>query len=356
MSLFIANINFILYNTLDVVAAAKEGLRIAALIFLVLSILVNNKLFTVNRFDLLWIFLSCCSILSLNINPNLFNILYIIIFIIVSKNISTDTLIRKSFYVSLFCAVVIFVLLGFGIIQNVNYSVFDRERNTFGFHNVNTFGSFVYSISILYILSRDSVRWYHVIFSTAVIFLIYSFTDSRTSIFAFLIFIFVFGALQITQKWNVTRRYFTLLKLSIIVLAVIPLITSISSSIILDGYPNLDIITSYRLSINSKYIMDNSLANWTFGGSTLTDVDNGYLTLIFSTGILFTMTVVIFVLIALRNFMNIKDFKAVAFVISFLYFSAFEALMIRPEVAITICFWLLIYRSIVSEPQTGGRK
>lgn len=353
-SIFVANLNFIIYNTLALNGLYKDGLRIITVVLLMLSFLVNKKILSFNRIDLVWILLLLTSLFSFNINSNVFNFIYIILMLIASKSISTEVFMKKNFKIALVSALIVFVFLQLGITDNIQYSVFDRERSTFGFTNVNAFSGFVYSFSILYLVSRREVRWYHLVTITSLVFFFYTFTDSRTSTAAFMTFVISYISLNVLFKKF--SRYAIFLKISMLILALVPLLLSLLSPILLINFQSLDFLTSYRLSINTRYITSNEVINFFFGGTFLDDIDNGYLTLIYSIGFLFSSLIIFFILRALIVLVDNKDSMAIAFIISFLFFNAFESLFIRPELSVTICFWILVYRNLINGSNIANDK
>ena len=105
-------------------------------------------------------------------------------------------------------------------------------------------------------------------------------------------------------------------------------------------------MTSKRLGRFANYINANNLINIVFGGTTLGDVDNAFLILLYNTGILFTLLVLYMIIIAIIRLIDMKESKYIAFIISFMYLNAFESLLVRPEILISICFWCVIYKTL----------
>lgn len=134
-----------------------------------------------------------------------------------------------------------------------------------------------------------------------------------------------------------------LIKTGLVIMSIIPPVISFLSPILLDKYPVLDKILSLRLAINTTYIMSNEWINFLVGGTKAADIDNGFLTLSYSIGFfafaLAYMLIIKVLLLALKN----RNYIIVAFILSFLFVNAFEAWFLRPEMAVTLFFWNMVY-------------
>lgn len=136
-----------------------------------------------------------------------------------------------------------------------------------------------------------------------------------------------------------------LLKISLLFIVLVPIIFSFAAPLLLDNYPYLDVLTSRRLSIFTNYINENQITNYLFGGTEVRDIDNGYLTTFFNTGVMFTVFLLYLIMKALNHSIESKNYRNLAFIISFMYFNAFESLILRPEITVSICFWIVVYNS-----------
>lgn len=344
-SLFLANLNYILYNTLEISPLIKDGIRVITIVLLFINILINIKVIRFYPVDILLVTLIATSLVSFNINPNIFNFIYIILIVLLSKDIPMESFLKNNYFNTFIGVCLIIILLQVGLTQNIEYQGLERTRNTFGFKNVNAFSSYMYSSTLIFILSRKRTKWFHIILASIVIVTIYRFSDTRTILVCFIIFLCVYLFLISTGSLLTKKKISQLLKPLVVFIAVLPVFASFLSPLILKQYPYLDRITSYRLSINTIYISENKIINLLFGGSVQPDIDNGFLTLFYSAGLLFSIFVVYMILKAICLQMDLKGYKSVAFIISFMYFNSLEALIIRPELSITIYFWVLVYWS-----------
>lgn len=337
-SFLISFTNYVLYNTMLIDNLLKNGLRVTAIAFLASSFLFNRKLFTVNIKDIIVLVLLATTLVTLNFNSNLFNIGYIILVIIAAKNIDKNKFKTIIFRTTLIALMITFVLLFAGIIQDVKYTIDDRTRHTFGFVNPNAFSGLLFSTIIMYVLSKQKLEWFRITISVFVVLFFYLFTDSRTPTFAFLLFIGTYLFLYIFRKMNPI-----LIKTGLVIMSIIPPVISFLSPILLDKYPVLDKILSLRLAINTTYIMSNEWINFLVGGTKAADIDNGFLTLSYSIGFfafaLAYMLIIKVLLLALKN----RNYIIVAFILSFLFVNAFEAWFLRPEMAVTLFFWNMVY-------------
>ncbi len=245
----------------------------------------------------------------------------------------------------LISGIFIFMSLQLGLTDNISYVVGERVRMTFGFNNVNAFSSLVYSFAIIFFLSKN-ITIKHYMFVTGLIFIFYYYTDTRTTTGAFLIYLVCFIILKVIFKQKRGKKNKNLLKAVLTIAALLPVVLSFVSPIILDKFNILDDLTSKRLGRFANYINANNLINIVFGGTTLGDVDNAFLILLYNTGILFTLLVLYMIIIAIIRLIDMKESKYIAFIISFMYLNAFESLLVRPEILISICFWCVIYKTL----------
>lgn len=313
---------------------------------LIFSFILNRKKLFLQYIDLAWLFIIMTSLLSFNINDNIINFFFILIVLIVSKDISVDDFYKKSFYITFICSLVIILFLQIGLTQNIQYYQMGRARNTFGFNNVNAFSNLVYSFSMLFLLTRKVIKWSHLLLISGFMYIMFTFTNTRTSILVFSLFLIIFIILNVIFKLENSQKYKVIMKIFMFILILLPLILSLLSPIIFTGFPFLNAITSLRLSIFTNYITDNGLLHLIFGGTKLDNVDNGLLILVYSMGLIFTLFVLYMILHAMSKLIDMRDSKNIAFLISFMYFNIFESILVRPEISVSICFWFLIYKSI----------
>ena len=355
-SLFLFNLNYILYNTIDLSNLTKNGIRIFAAVLLLISILFSNKVFSLNKIDFIWLILLSTSLLSFNFNDKIINFTYLLILLFTSKSIPIDKILETSFKISVIGIFIVFLFLKLGIIQNLEYTVGSRTRSTFGFKNVNGFSSLIFSLSILYMITRKQIKWYHILLSVSFIFTIYKYTDSRTTMNSFIVFIIFYLILNKLKGTTIYRRYRIIIKGVISSIIILPIIISMISPVLLRKYPQLDVITSNRISINTSYIYNNNIINFIFGGSALKDIDNGFLTLTFSLGILFVLLTVYLANSAISRLLDKKEIAYLSFIISFFYFNLLEALMVRTEISVSVCFWLILYKTATERKSVNVRQ
>lgn len=343
--IFLANFNYILFNTVDPVDLYKNGIRILVIGLLILSTLLSRKILTLKRIDLIWMFLLSISLFSFNVSMNLFNFLYIILVLISSEEIKTQEFFKKSLIFILIGSIFIFALLFLGITENIEYVVGGRIRNTFGFVNVNAFSNVIYAFAILFFLYIEKIKLKHYIFVIGLVYFFYTYTDTRASTYAVFVYMVILVGLNFLYKFKATERYMPILKGLVLLILSIPVILSFLSSVLLNHFPVVDVLTSMRLSVFSWYIANNNIINLFFGGSTVRDVDNGFLVMVYSVGIGFGLLALYMINRATLILIDQKKSKYIAFIISFIYFNIFESMIIRPELIITICFWVLIYKT-----------
>jgi hypothetical protein len=344
LSLFVSNINYILFNSIGINDTLKNGIRVGVIGLLLFSILFNRKAITFRKEDLLWVFLLFCSLFSFNISQIIINFVYIILVLIVSKEIEKNRLVKWNYYIMIISIFFVVFILITGITNNLQYSIGGRVRHTFGFSNVNAFSSLVYSFFIMYFMYKDKISKTSTIILVLTMYFIFRFTDTRTMLLAFFIYLFIYILLSRLFKYKkISRRT---LKIVLVSLVFAPIIFSFISPFLLENYPYLDVVLSKRLSIFSSYINRQQPINYLFGGTTVKDIDNGFLTIFFNTGVLFTSYIIYLIVKSINYSVDNKNFKNIAFIISFVYFNAFESLILRPEIVVSICFWIVVYNSL----------
>ena len=356
ISLFLFNLNYILYNTIGLSNLAKNGVRILAAGLLLTSILFGDKVFNLNKIDFIWLLLLSASLISFNFNDKVINFLYLFILLFTAKSISIDKVVKTSFKISLIGIFIVLVFLKLGIIQNLKYTIGARTRSTFGFKNVNGFSSLIYSLSILFMITRERIKWQHILTSLFFVFTIYKYTDSRTTMNSFIAFIVFYLILNKFKDRGICLRYAKIIKVILSLIIITPIIIPMLSPILLKLYPQLDVITSQRISINTSYIYENNIINFIFGGSAVSDIDSGFLTLTFSLGILFVLLTIYLGISAISNLLNNKEIAYLSFIISFFYFNLLEALIVRTEISVSVCFWLILYKATTERKSENVRQ
>lgn len=176
------------------------------------------------------------------------------------------------------------------------------------------------------------------------------YTDTRTSTYAFFVYILSFAGLNFLYRFKELKYYIPVLKMIIVITLFIPIILSFLSPFLLTHFQAADVLTSMRLSVFTGYITKNTIINLLFGGSFIGDVDNGFLVMVYSAGLGFGLLTVYMISRAAFILIEQKNSKHLAFIISFMYFNLFESLMVRPELIISIYFWVVIYKTISLYP------
>lgn len=343
ISIFIFNLNYILYNVTNMPIIYKNLFRFIAVLILLSSRFFARSKIKINYIDFSWILLLLFQLL--NFDDIAFNFLYIILFLILSKNTDINYIIKNGFIVSIVGLVIIISLLNLNIIQNTQYASFNRIRHTFGFKNVNAFSSYIYSLTLMFIISRNKINLYNLSLFITIHYIIYTFTDTRTTFYASMIYVVCYILLETINKVQIHLNIF--LSSILIIVLNLPVFIIFSTPIIKNKFPMLDILLSYRLTLFTEYIFNNNLLNLFFGGTSLASIDSGFLIITFSIGIVF----MIFLLYLINNsaliLLKQKNSKFLAFIISFMYFNMSESLIVRPELVVSICFWVIVYKGLI---------
>ncbi|MGO2476899.1 MAG: hypothetical protein ACTH7Q_00780 [Pseudoalteromonas sp.] len=210
-----------------------------------------------------------------------------------------------------------------------------RVRETFGFSNPNQLAVFYFSNSILaFIYLKEYVVENFLIKVLVISFLLLSisviiYSDSRTSLFGLLIFLFVY----IVRKKHHVKYLAALLPFSY-------LLFSLFSPVY--NTPYMNDILSLRPSYFSMLLSDLSYVNYFVGFYEVDDIiiDNLYLVLLATFGLPFT-----FVLTLVGGYIiTFVDCKFLPLIVALSTMSFFESFAIRPEVPITILLVMILTR------------
>lgn len=345
---FIITLLFAGYLGVNVANLGQTHLLALRLISLSLIVtLIFAQIHQIEKKDRPVIFIGAVALLGCFTSFASLNILFICLFALSARKISVDYLASASASVLGCAIIVILFLVWIGVIENdidvtglaSELSDGERIRSTFGFKNVNAFASLVSAFCLLLMLT-----WRRAVISCVtslfISFTFYNYTDSRALPISVLFFIFSAAFFSILIK-----RGRALTGISIIII-VFPLLLTLLSTKIVDEFPIVDAISSYRFTYSSLYFSEIPLYRFIIGGVQPSEgitVDNSFSLLTGAIGLPMLGYMSARLIKIIKECIAMRDAKRYAFLLSFWVFSFLESNMIRPESLIGVIFWLYLF-------------
>ena len=334
MALFCLSINYLLYSFFKI-NFDRNILRIVAGILLMISIIIKRS---INVKELVLLFFAFYMLI---INGSLTqNIAYILVASIAIP-FSAEKLWKKVSKYQLLLAGVVIASLVFGVVPNLVTSTGGRIRNTLGFLNVNGAAVFFFSVIIIWLICQKKIKWYMFIVAFAAALVLYFFTDTRSLLFCVGIFFLSFIILQLFKGRTI------LVGTCIVegLLFIIPNLIGVFYRL----FPRLNVLLSYRLSLFASFINRNDIKSLLFGGSTVKDIDNFYLCLLYNSGLIFFVFVAVITIYSTWFYWKTRQVKYIAFILSILAFGIMESGALRCEIICMLMFWYIILQPIKSQ-------
>lgn len=296
-------------------------------------IMSRNK----KKHEIFYLFIAIYLIL---VNGNIsLNVAFVLVYAATMNALGRRQLLKTINYAQyLMIAVVLFSLLT-GLVDNgISMRGDGTARRTYGFVHPNYFGVLVFSITSIFILSREKVKWYHVAIALLASYALFKNTNSRTSFYSTLIMFFLAGILPLLPK-KVSKMaacaIVTFLFLSPFVWK-IPFMNSIQMNLLLSTRPYLF----------SRYIDSHTWVNLLFGGSKVEPVDNSFIIALYNCGLfVYAAGYAMIIKATIRSAEN-NRWMEVAFIQALLIISFAESVLVKPEIPCTIYFWMLVLMGI----------
>lgn len=337
LAIIILVVNYLLYHTITPYSL-KNIMRIIAMILLIFSILLNKKM----KISLPFLIIVFYMIIGIILKSELiYNLLFLMLILFsISMNCEYDKINKHLFFISLFSVFIYLVLYKLGYIENYITSYGGRIRNSLGFDNVNSLSLLIAS-PIFLILSMNNNKVITNIICLVIVSAITKYTDSRTLLFATILFVTINLLLKIKffKKIEVflnEKKYF--LSILTIIFFGSPIIMFLINKI----YPNLDVILSYRITKMLSFVNSQSFFNYLIGFTKLNEIDNSYLLLFFTVGAIGYMFIS---KMFYKYLTNKNNLMYLPFTLSVLFYGLMEGILLRPESMITIYFWIIVFHS-----------
>jgi hypothetical protein len=289
----------------------------------------------------------CFGLIGATTSSILLNMLFMFYFVLATRNLPFDFLVRASAYVLGFTILLSVVMVQIGALANeedITHQAIElggeiRTRLNFGYKNVNSLASLVSAFCLL-LMVRGSFSWLRYGIALAITFALYDQTDSRALIVATVFFVFYVAVL------NVFSRYGALLLSLSTITIFIPLAVSLLPTVFISELATLDFQLSGRLSFVSAYYDQIPAFRLLIGGmdpptASLT-IDNSFALLLGAAGLPFLVYLVIQLFRRVQSCIRVSDHRLHAFLITFWLYSFVESSMVRPEAIIGLIFWIVI--------------
>lgn len=335
LGIIILNLNLFFYN-IFIDFNYKNELRIVAIIALIVHLIINAKGIKISHRYFATIGYALLIIIFNISNTSIYNFMIFMLIIIGSICIDKNKVLKLLLKTSCFIITSTIILIRTNLITNQYYEINGRVRYKLGFQNANTFPIILYSSIMIYALYRKKLKLYEIIVINVLVILTNKLTDNRSVVLAILIFSAVYLIVNKIDKGNKVFKYLIIFtNLFAVLLSFI--INNISKYL-----PELDIILSYRPKIFGNYIKQLKPINYVLGGGNNIEIDNGFLVILSTLGIVILVDVVYHVIKKLSYSLENNDAVTVAFLTSYMYMNFVEGILLRPEIAVSIYFWLSI--------------
>ena len=238
-------------------------------------------------------------------------------------------------------AVVVISLL-LGIEKNEFYRVGDRARHMLGFVNANSASMFLFTLLAAYLLHRgEKAKIWDLAAVMAVQVLLYLFTDSRTPLLGLILMLGLYWALpRLPEK--IVGHGCTLGIGLLFLSSFLWTIPAMNSEL-------MNKLLSLRPMLFNEYFRSQSVLTFLLGGTRVPELDNGYMLLLFNTGIIVYTVIFFLVKTAAKQMRQQGQYMQLSYVITMLAISVLEGSAVRPELLCAPMLWILILEAIPGE-------
>lgn len=337
LSIFFLNINYLFYHTIDGYLY-KMSLRMLAVLLLLLSILFSKKLKISFKFILVCAYLLIGFVIG---NEQLQNILFILLMVYsISINMDDNNVVKTLFVVSLLTLFVFVLLRHFGIIKDTITFYGGRLRNSLGFDNPNSLSLIMIDFFYFFIMKAKKKRNLVCIIVLLMSFYINAYSDSRTLLISTIICVALTMLFELKIFSKITTKLTQNKFICFIVLSLF-FISPFLIGVITSNAYSFDKLLSFRGTTINNYILNHSFLNYIIGFSNITTIDNSYIVLFFTVGIIGYL--LIFTLFQ-KAINNLKNKEYITLIIMMLSYGMMESILIRAECLVTIYFWYVIFK------------
>ena len=326
-----------LLNSTSIIEGSENALRVFSIACLMVCLLLNVNKLKVTLPILLILGTTLIAIMLHGFSA--LNLVAVIIYGMCCSVIQSEQ-VYKSLIVTLFLSLLLYfgLLITGGLHWEVN-NYLGRVRNNLGFYHVNAASLFFAALGIIPVILKRKKAAGMVFFIVACM-IIYSLTNTRSILmFAFLYGIIVF-LFSISEKKSKKVNF-------PLIISLIILYSTLLFSIVLPllDIKWLDYLLSNRLSLFQEAINSLGLMGFFFGSNKTSEVDNSFITILSTYGLLTLIIVVAMFHRAIIGLAYKRDWYSLAFVCAMILLGSIESILYRPEFLISLFFWALVLQS-----------
>lgn len=307
-------------------------LRLVSAVFLLCIFLCQGKVYKQDLF--IWAVIGCLILIN---GAFSINIVYILLCFFVLGKFDTDVLNKYILiFIGLVVAFVFFNIL-LGNIENVRWEYQGRVRYLLGFVHANYPGILSFSLVSMFLCLKKKLYVKDIVLSLVILFLVYRYTNSRTSFF-----VGVFCCLFYLFLSKINYRF---IKWGVVLLETI---SFVSPLLWISGKLNtqkFNKLFSLRPQLYFDYAKQNGLREFFLGGSQVPENDSFYLVLLYTAGIFVYVFVAFLVVKATCYLFQKSEYMKVSFILSFIFLGWMESMLLRPEIISSLYFWALLYQN-----------
>lgn len=337
--MLLLGMNYLLYSFFDL-GGVRNLVRAGAAGIMLLLLVLRLAEDKIRRRQVLMLILAACQILVGGTNG--LNIAFLLILTAAVAGYRECRISTVVFWVTVVLMAVVAFSLLFGIEENEVYKVGTRTRHKFGFVNVNSGSMLLFTLLSAYLLHRGKqAKLVDFAAVMGVEVLAYLFTDSRTPLLGLIMMIGAFLLLpRIPEK---LVRYGCAAFIALLFLSnyfwSIPAINSDLGNKIL----------SLRPQFFDEYFRAQSALTYLLGGTRVAETDNGFLLLLFNTGLIVYSAIYFVVQYVAKQMLQSKSYMELAFLLMMLGCSVLEGSAVRPELLCAPLLWILVLQALPGE-------
>lgn len=334
--IFLLGLNYLLYSFFDL-GGVRNLVRAAAAGLMLLLLLLRLSEGALRRRQVLMLLLAAWQIVAGGTNG--LNIAFLLILTAAVAGYRECRITDVVFRVMVVLSVVVLGSLLLGIEANEVYTVGTRTRHKLGFVNVNSASMFFFTTLSAYLLCRGSKAGLADLAAVlGVELVLYFFTDSRTPMLG----LFLMAALYLLLPRLPERVVTVCCQLGIAVL----FLTVYLWSLPVINSELVNKLLSLRPMYCDEYFRSQSALTFLLGGSRVGELDNGFLLLLFNTGIFVYTAIYFTVQSAARSLIGRGEHMKLAFLITMLSCSVLEGSAVRPELLCAPVLWVLVLEAL----------
>ncbi len=255
---------------------------------------------------------------------------------ILYKQCSIDRISRISRNVLVVLTLIIIIGIKLKIYENVSTNINGRVRYLLGFSNANLAGFYFFILFSVIFITKKQINIVELLLLNVCNALIYSFTDSRSPFFSFLLMSIVYVTATI---W---KRFAEMLSFTACIVAFFSVFTA---ELTMSYFPQLNKVLSGRLQLYVPVIRNMELQTWIRGGKP-NNLENFYLSFVSFHGIILLALLFTIVIKRVKFFYRVGMFKEAALIVALLTYGMFENVLSSFDSVATFLFWAYVMGAV----------